>query len=96
MDKTPVVGMGATRCVGSDAYPYVIVGIVSDKTIDVMRLSTMGVNAWDSRVTLDPATTPIESLSGITRLRKDKHGCFTDHGTPFYIGAAQYRLDPSF
>ena len=92
MDKTPVVGMGATKQVGSDSYPFIVTKVVSATTIEVERLEAVG--EWGKRTLIEPDMS--KAIPGAYRLRKNSRGIFTDHGTPFYIGVARLYLDPSF
>jgi hypothetical protein len=96
---TPVVGMGATLRLGSDAYPYTIVYVSPNgKTIHVVA-DEHGPNkkTWpDQDFDYTPGNGPPEKYS----LRKNGryHAVGSEMATwsAIHIGSRRYYQDPSF
>lgn len=88
------VGMGATGSYWTDCYPYEVVRIISDKTIEIRRLDSEmveGTDWLDQEYNLfSNDTNPIE------RARKCKTGWRTSGGMKISLGYAREYRDPSF
>lgn len=87
------VGMGATGGYWTDRYPYEVVRVVSDKTIEVRELEVKIVGGdW-----LDPEYELYSNdKNPVVRVRHCKYGWKSADGMKFGIGHARYYRDPSF
>ena len=87
------VGMGATGKYWTDLYPFEVIRVVSDKTVDVreMRVKITGGDYIDPVYELIP-----DKEQPVKRVRKTKQGWKTSDGMRIYFGNARYYRDPSF
>lgn len=87
------VGMGATGSYWTDCYPFEVVRVVSDKTVDVRELDVKIVGGdW-----LDPVYELHQNQQNpVKRVRKTKYGWKMADGMKVFFGGARYYRDPSF
>lgn len=102
-DPRPWVGMEATYCVGSDAYPYEVVGVTkSGKGVRVRPLKKIAVEAQgpysEARGHYAYASDPDAEVTDVTFR---KNGRWVERGSSmnfcgFALGFASYYQDPHF
>lgn len=87
------VGMGASGSYWTDVYPYEVVRVVSDKTVEIRQMD-VEITGGDW---LDPEYELISNEAfPIIRVRKGKYGWKTKDGMRVKFGEARYYRDPSF
>lgn len=96
----PVVGMGVTYCIGSDRYPYEVVKVVNDRTLQLREMDFRRTdnNGMSESQTYDITPNPARSSITVT-LRKNGRWC--QKGQPmnsggYSLGHARAYQDPSF
>lgn len=92
----PVVGMGATLCVGSDRYPYTIVAVSkSGKSFTMQADNVTSVSGTFQQGNVVSKFEP--NLNGPTvKVRFNHLGRWVSGGTTIRIGGRDYYLDPHF
>jgi len=80
--------------VGSDSYPYEVIGIVSEKCLEIRQMKADGCLNKDMCdqnwvITQDPN-------GQVLRIRKGKRGWKSAGGTPYSVGTARRYYDPHF
>lgn len=105
--KTPdgktelVIGVGATLGVGSDSYPYTVVGMTdSGKTIQVVQdISTPdtanGYDYFNNQIFTYSSVTPTEKNTETARWSA-KRGCYRLGNSNLHVGARRAYQNPSF
>lgn len=87
------VGMGASGSYWTDVYPFEVVRVVSDQTVDIRKLDVKITGGdW-----LDPEYELLSNEKNpVVRVRKTKTGWKTADGMRIRFGSARYYRDPSF
>ncbi len=94
-----VVGLGATMSIGSDRYPYTVVGFnKSGKTITVVRdnFTADKEGGHDYFGTQKWIYTPGNPANVETARWSNKRGCYQIKGTRLSVGKREAYQDPSF
>ena len=88
-----VVGMGATGRYWTDCYPFEVVRVISDKTVEIRALDEKMISGdW-----LDAEYEYyVNESHPVERVRKTKMGWKTKDGMRVGFGGARYYRDPSF
>jgi hypothetical protein len=89
MDK-PVIGMGVTKCIGSDRYPCTVIKVIGEKRCVVQRDRVAGLDAFEQNPEGEKITIYLNSRG------KWRKSCDESKSYRFIIGARAYYQDPSF
>lgn len=100
-NTVPEVGMGATKYLGSDRYPFTIIKVLSPTTIVVQEddANLIEGNYYNTEHQVHEYTRNTESRE--VTLTKRKNGRWVERGdsmkgTPYSIGERDRHNDPSF
>lgn len=94
-----VVGIGATMSIGSDRYPYTVVGFTkSGKTLTVVRdnFTADKEGGHDYYGNQKWVYTPRDPINAETARWSSKMSCYQIKGTRLRVGEREAYQDPSF
>lgn len=101
----PKVGMGVTLQYPSDRYPYEIIKVVSEQTLEIRAMEWAAVPGWKPDFTPGGFCGHIHNLheqkftyssnpNGKTlRIRLNKKGRWMNQTIPFHVGEARFFID---
>lgn len=101
----PKVGMGVTLHYPSDCYPYEIVKVISNQTLEIREMSWTAVPGWKADFhpggflghisnLRDQKFTYASNPNGkVTRIRLNKRGRWMNKTIPYSVGKAVYFRD---
>jgi hypothetical protein len=101
----PEVGMGVTLHYPQDSFPYEVIKVISEQTLEIRRMTATAIPGWKADFTpggfvghvhnqRDQNFTYASDPTGsVTRIRLNKRGRWMDHSIPFTVGYATYFVD---